>query len=250
MLVLGIDVDEALVRRWVAWLMPIEQPFWVPLPLAIAEGWIDDRQRLSFELRDAFELYDQPDGMALVWLTRQQAAQLPGEVRRLQPAAHRWPSKNVDTEVLRAVRYVEAGRRQSRHREVDASHWRQIAGVVPGARQLAGTFASRSGPNCFATVMAAAGVSGAAQQWIQIDAFERWLAQSTREGGNDDRPGTVLLWRDPQGQAAHAAISLGAGLLLHKPSQGWMSPIKVLSVAEGKFSARTPGRHLTRHHLI
>jgi hypothetical protein len=37
---------------------------------------------------------------------------------------------------------------------------------------------------------------------------------------------------------------------VHKPSQGWMSPTKVLAVRDVKLSARTRGRHLGRRRLI
>jgi hypothetical protein len=66
--------------------------------------------------------------------------------------------------------------------------WDALAGVLPTARELAGAFPPRSGPNCFGTVMGAAGVTGAAATWMQREPFEQWA--------------------------------------LHKPSQGWMSPTK------------------------
>ncbi|WP_221632412.1 hypothetical protein [Oryzihumus leptocrescens] len=97
--------------------------------------------------------------------------------------------------------------------------------------------------------MAASGVSDAATQWMQREPFEEWLAARTRPGGRDDRPGTVLVWRSAEGLVQHAAVTLGDGWALHKPSQGWMSPVKVLTVAEVLLSARCPGRRLTRRIL-
>ena len=84
---------------------------------------------------------------------------------------------------------------------------------------------------------------------MQREPFEAWLAVSARIGGNDADPGTVLVWRDPDGAAQHAAVTLGDGWALHKPSQGWMSPTKVLSVGDAKFSAREKGRRLHRYTL-
>ena len=114
---------------------------------------------------------------------------------------------------------------------------------------VAGRFPAHSGPNCFGAVLAAAGVDGADRVWMQREPFEAWLAEHTRPGGPDDGVGTVLVWRSRDGLVQHAAVTLGDGWALHKPSQGWMSPTKVLRVPEVKLSARTPGRLLHRHHL-
>jgi hypothetical protein len=248
--VLGIDIGDETLDAWRAWLMPSTQPFVVPRSLAERNGWPDARRELAFEVVDTFELYGVGPDEAIVWLARPEARALPPEVRRNQPAPHRWPSADAVTDRLRAVRFVEAGRRASRHRELDG-RWGPVDDVLPGARAIAGTFAGRSGPNCFGTVMGAAGVSGASEEWMQLAPFEEWLAAATvpARADRDDRPGTVLVWRTTGGDPAHAAVTLGGGFLLHKPSQGWMSPRKVLTVAEGKFSARRAGLHLTRRAL-
>jgi len=60
----------------------------------------------------------------------------------------------------------------------------------------------------------------------------------------------VLVWRSLDGAAQHAAMTLGGGFALHKPSQGWMSPTKVLVVPEVKASARAVGRRLMRYRLV
>jgi len=247
--VLGIEVDDDLLERWRAWLMPPVQPFAVPAALAERLGLADDRERLSFELLDTFELYGLGDDDALVWLDRAQARTLPAEVRRAQPAAHRWPRRRREEEIDQAVRFVQLGRRPSRHADVTPEQWSAAERLLPGARALAGTFPRVSGPNCFAAVMGAAGVLGAAGTWMQPAPFEEWLAAGTRPGGADDEVGTVLVWRDPQGAPAHAAVTLGGGWLLHKPSQGWMSPTKVLGVRDGFSSARSPGRRVSRRTL-
>lgn len=121
--------------------------------------------------------------------------------------------------------------------------------LLPGARALAGRFPAGSGPNCFGTVMAAAGVAGAESVWMQREPFETWLAGTTRAGGRDGDVGTVLVWRSPDGLVQHAAVTLGDGWALHKASQGWMSPTTVLTVADAVRSARSAGRRLHRHTL-
>lgn len=247
--VLGIDVADRLLDDWRAWLLPERQPFVVPRNVARGHGWSDGRDSLTPELRDSFELYGVPADRWIVWLDRREARVLTGDLRRSQPTPHRWPSADGlrDREVV--VRYVERGRRPSRHDDVGSRTWRAGRDVLPGARDVAGRFAPSSGPNCFGTVMAAAGVPGAAGDWMQLGPFEDWLATEARRGGRDEDPGTVLVWRTSDGAPAHAAVTLGNGWLLNKASQGWMSPTQVLTVAEGIGASRYPGQRLVRYRL-
>jgi hypothetical protein len=97
--------------------------------------------------------------------------------------------------------------------------------------------------------MAAAGVEGAAEAWMQRQPFDAWLAENTTRGARDDVPGTVFVWRDANRAVQHAAVTLGLGLMLHKPSQSWMTPRKVSTLAEVRRSTRTPGWHLHRHTI-
>jgi hypothetical protein len=246
--VLGIEVGPSLLARWREWLMPAEQPYLVPREIALDTGLADDSERLSFEVTDSFMLYGIGD-RAVCWLSRSASRGLPAEVRRDQPARHRWPSDRCDDDFARIVRFVEEGRRRSRHTDVAEATWRRVRDVLPAARDLGGTFPPGSGPNCFGTVMGAAGVAGAGETWMQREPFEDWLATATRRGGRDDLPGTVLLWRDAELSVQHAAVTLGDGWALHKPSQGWMSPAKVLTVRDVILSARASGHHLQRRAL-
>lgn len=248
MLVLGIEVPDDLLERWLGWFAPPVQPFVIPPDLAASLKLDDDRDRLTPEVRDTFCLYGLGSS-ALVWLTEAGARRLPAAVRRSQPTPHRWPASIAGRELGAVVTYVEKGRRPSRHRDVAPATWEAIASALPGARHLAGTFPARSGPNCFATVMAACGVEDAQEAWMLREPFEDWLAEHTAKGGRDGEPGTVLVWRSADGAAQHAALTLGDGWALHKPSQGWMSPTKVLTLGELKYSARAAGRRLHRHHL-
>nr|WP_274636786.1 hypothetical protein [Microbacterium bovistercoris] len=241
--VLGIDVAPVLAARWREWLMPACQPFVIPGDVATVRGWSDERAELTFEVADAFELYDVARDQAIVFLDRTQARSLPPDLRRTQRARHRWPTGDVSADIERTVRFVERARLPSRHTEV--TEW-----ILPGARELGGTFPDGSGPNCFGVVMAAAGVTGAAGKWMQIAPFERWVEASTIDGGSDDEPGTVLLWRDQRGEPAHAAVTLGGGYALNKSSQGWMSPTQVLTVREVINRSRYRGLRLERRRIV
>lgn len=280
--VLAIDATDDLLAVWAGWFAPAVQPFLVGATSPLAARGRRRRGSLPPELRDTYGVYGLPDGVTWRWfdetafcaLSRDERAalvraqvqhgrELVPTVRawstyawqaiREQGDGHRfvwWPSllRGHEREVL--GQYVEDGRRPSRHADVPREVWSRASVVLPRARALAGTFAPGSGPNCFGTVMGATGVPGAAEQWMQRDPFERWLRRSAQPGGGDDDPGTVLVWRSTDGLVQHAAVTLGSGWALHKPSQGWMSPTKVLAVPDLKLSARAPGRLLERHTLL
>ena len=277
MRILGIDVPPELARRWIGWFSPPEQPFLVDDELADLVG--GDEREPTDEVRDTFCLYGPPEGLRHVWLDEQGFLALPrtlrsrlvraqrthgrelvpsvrawepvvGERVRHQADGHRfvwWRSLLAGIEEQVLTDHVEDGRRPSRHDEVADHTWAVAESVLPGARSIAGTFAATSGPNCFGAVMAAAGVEGADTVWMLREPFEDWLSTATRPGGRDEVAGTVLVWRSPDGLVQHAATTLGDGWALHKPSQGWMSPTKVLTVADCKASSRSTGRRVERH---
>lgn len=275
MRVLGCDVSAELLSRWVEWFAPGNQPFLVDktFPGAVP---VD----LSDELRDSYELYGNYGGSGLLWLDEEAFAAMPrprraalvrdqverrrgllptvrrwpalGDAPRGQADGHRfvwWPSllEVHAVEVLSA--FINDGRRTSRHDQVAESTWSAASELLPEARRLAGCFPSGSGPNCFGTVMAATGEPGAAEVWMQREPFEAWLSGQCRPGGQDCSVGTVLVWRSADGAVQHAAVTLGDGWALHKPSQGWMSPTKVLAVRDAIASARARGLRLQRYQL-
>lgn len=277
--VLGIEVAPELVEQWVGWLAPDRQPFLVDPqdPLAEAVG-----TQCPLELVDTFELYALGRRkLSLAWLTEQEFMAMPrsqradlvrsqvrlgraavptvaawlevtGEAVRAQADGWRfvwWPSLLSGHEPAVLAAFVTNDRLQSRHKQVRAGTWRAATQLLPNAFQLAGTFPASSGPNCFGTVMALAGVPGAETEQMQREPFEAWLAERTRPGGTDHELGTVFVWRAPNGDADHAGVTLGDGWAMHKPSQGWMSPIKVLSVGDLKRRGRTRGLRLHRYAI-
>lgn len=273
--VLGVAVPDTLVDRWTAWLVPGRQPFVVP-----AGDPLQGVGALTPELRDTYGLYG-GKGRHLAWLTEEELLALPrarraqlvrsqvqhgrgvvptmrrwgsvvGEAARAQADGHRfvwWPSLLGEHAGAVLTEFVANGRRPSRHREVAAATWRSLAGVLPQAQRLAGTFPAASGPNCFGAVMAAAGVPGAEAVWMQRSPFEAWLSEHTRAGGRDGDPDTLLVWRSARGEVEHAAVTLGDGWALHQPSQGWMSPTTVLTVPEVVAGSRYRGLRLSRRRL-
>lgn len=278
---LGIEIGPELMARQAAWFAPTHQPFLIPGEGSRRIGIEPPRGELDAELRDTFEIYNVPDYLVCVLVSEEEFNDLgrmaravllhnqitfgrqvipsvrsaPAEVRAqaaAQADGHRfvwWPSLLEGHEIPVLDEYLRLGRRPSRHLEVPEHIWENSRAALPGARALAGTFPHASGPNCFGTVMAAAGRSDAAGRWMLREPFEEWLSSTAAPGGSDDDAGTVLVWRSPDGLVQHAAVAIGGGYVLHKPSQGWMSPRKILTAKEAIASARQPGRRLTRYKL-
>lgn len=281
MRVLGAEAGDSLVERWREWIAPPCQPF-------VLEAGDHDPLRgesieATAELRDTFHLWAVDQSLREVWLSEDTFAALPRPRRaalvraqvanrrgavpsvgawadlldrqtiRHQADGHRFvwwrPLLGAGAEVVRRFVERENDGVASRHLEVPESTWRRGLQVVPVARDLAGTFAERSGPNCFGGVMAACGVPDVKDTWMLQAPFDGWVGGNTRRGGRDCDPGTLLVWRDRAGTAQHAAVTLGDGWAFEKPSQCWATPYRVLDVADLIRGNRTPGQRLERHRI-
>jgi hypothetical protein len=275
-------VSAALMADWRLWLAPNVQPFFVSTSFADVPATAE--HGLTPELRDTYQAYKLPRELRTIWLDEEAFSSLPQRTRaRLVrgqadcgrasvPTVRAW-SDLIDPETLRAQadghrfvwwpsllsadvtdrileRAVSDRRLPSRHNEVSEMTWMRCAHILPRARTLAGTFPSGSGPNCFSTVMAACDDGDARRAWGSLEPFEEWLEEKTRPGGEDDSPGTILLWRKAGGLAQHAAVTIGDGWVIEKPSQDWHSPRAVLPVREMIKANRHPGERLQRRkHL-
>lgn len=278
--VLGIQVDDALLRSWARWLAPDPQPFFVD----DVDAWdvAGTTGTITRELRDTYCLWRLPKDAGVLWLSEEQFDALPRRVRaalvreqvrvgrgavptvrswrehlepdqlRRQADGHRfvwWPALLGPDRARTVARQVSIDRLASRHREVNASTWRACGGVLPGARALAGTFPSGSNACCFSTVMEAAGAdpTGACDS---VEPFSAWLAATCRSGGDVDRPGTVLVWRrTSDGVPLHAAVTIGDGWVLERPSQEWHSPHAVVTLRDVVRTSRMVGQRLERYRI-
>lgn len=271
MRVLNIDVSSELLNRWCRWFAPPVQPFRVDDVGGLPDG---HRVAVSAEVRDTFHMY----GGSWIWLDEATFTALAPSVRRrllvkreasgrrkdltesqrglVPPGEARfpwWPSTLDAVGEHPAVGYVLDGVKPSRHDEVPDTTWRDARSVLPCAERLAGTFPARSGPNCFGTVMAAAGVAGAEWTWMFPEPFQDWLDAGTyavKGTGFDDSPGVVLVWRDARAVAVHAAVTIGGGYVLNKPSQAWCSPRLVWTVRETVNASRYRGLRLHRYRIV
>jgi len=288
--VLGIGVEPPLLRRWASWLAPSRQPLFLTAVEAarLAVTPNGRREGLSPELRDTFEVWNLADDLVVVWLDEGAFYARPRQVRaglaRAQVRHRRgavpairdwadlldpeglsaqadgehfvwWPSLVASQRDAILERVVSDGQLPCRRRLVPEEVWGAASSILPGARELSGTFprgsrgssyARGSATNCFATVMVAAGVHGADDE--PSESFEAWLGANGAVGGNDDRPGTVLVWRDADHKDTHAAVTLGGGWALHKPGQEWFSPHQVVTVRE-LIRLAPPGVRLHRYSL-
>jgi cell wall-associated NlpC family hydrolase len=100
--------------------------------------------------------------------------------------------------------------------------------------------------------LAAAGVAGAEYEWTAREPFEDRLADNTTSfqgTKRDHQPGVVFVWRNHEGLAEHAAVTIGDGYVLNKPSQAWFSPRVVWTVQETIAASRYRGVTLTRNGM-
>lgn len=104
--------------------------------------------------------------------------------------------------------------------------------------ELIGSFAATSGPNCFATTLAAAtndlararSISG---EWVLEETF---LSGLTERGYRpraplEDAPpdsGDVLVWFDADHRARHTCYALRPKMVLNKDGQAWYNPRQLL----------------------
>lgn len=283
--VLGIDVNDALLRRWAGWLAPSCQPFFLTATEAAELGLTPDPAHgLSPELRDTYEVWNVARGVDTVWLDEDDFHALPPDTRaelvRAQvrhgrgavPTVDAWTDL-LDEHLLREQadgshfvwwptlvkqhlddvlsRFVSEDQLPCKRRSVPEEVWRAAAAVLPDARALSGTFAlgSRGNPaDTGATYCFATVVAATGVRNAADESFEAWLTTHCTAGGSDDLAGTVLVWRDAGGTATHAAVTLGGGWALHKPGQEWHSPRQVLTVADVAGLA-PPGLTLHRHSV-
>lgn len=259
--VLGIPVDRALIGAWRDWFAPRKQPFRMDeLRAEVADVLPVTSVDPTMEWVDTFFMYAGTWGWlhetAFMALRPSQRIALMAVRRRsvrpkkLVPV---WPSELVRAGDEVIFRWIADAVRPSRHREVPAAVWRRTQHVLPDAQRLAGTFeTSGSGPNCFGTVMAAAGTPDTQQVQIGPDRFQSWLDDHTEQvtgTSTDGEPGIVFAWTE-HGKLAHATVTIGDGWMLSKPSQSWSSPRLVRTVREVVDKWRYPDTRLSRHRLV
>jgi hypothetical protein len=255
---LNIRVPIATERAWGGHLSPGVRPFFVGDEAAQALTgqplWSAAElkpEHLPLNLLDTLRLYSTPYTRVL-WLDEpgwarlsvDERAVLDAEWARLALPRLWWPGEwqalKQSGQRRELLARLTADRLPCRRAELTRAQWQQATRYAPALRRWAGSWAAHSGPNCFGAVMAACGVPGAGEVWMMVAPFVRWLEGAAGPGQPLDppgadatptvnpAPGTVLLWRDGQGQPQHAALALDAGLLHQKEAQSWNAPRQVM----------------------
>ncbi|MFP5328488.1 MAG: hypothetical protein ACLGHT_13510 [Acidimicrobiia bacterium] len=285
---LGIATTAALRAQWRSWLAPDLQPFFVRSLLDWPRATVPTLE-MATEHRYTYRAWRVDRSLAILWLDeatfmgmprQQRAALVRAQVhsgRGAVPSIQRW-SDLIDAETLRSqadgrrfvwwpsllgtretevlerviARAPEGAAREalpSRHAEVATAVWDGCAQLLPGARRLAGSFPERGEPNCFSTVMGAAGVCETVDECVDEVRFMTWLSATAEPGGRDGDAGTVLLWRDRSGAPVHAAVTLGGGWVVEKASAEWWTPRAVRASKDVIRATRSPGLCLERHRI-
>ena len=287
--ILGIAVNVEVQSLWRRWLAPEMQPFYIDSldrwPRSVPRG-----RSLSPELRHTYKTWRLDRSLETLWLdettflgmSRTQRAELVRTQvvhgRGAVPTVRRWsdlldpmtlraqadghrfvwwpstiasnPSKVLSRAVIAAPDGGASDALPSRHQEVSTVTWRRCTAILPGAKQIVGSFPRSSGPNCFGTIMAAAGVPGAAQESMLQAPFLSWLGSACQREGRDEEAGIVLVWRDGKGAPIHAAVTIGDGWALEKASAEWWTPSAIRSVADVIRMSRLRGHRLERHRIL
>ncbi len=117
-----------------------------------------------------------------------------------------------------------------------------VQGSPPAVVELANTFCAHSGPNCFATTLAAitpdrASARLISELWLTADAFLHGLAQ---RGYRDQQThaveptglaDAVVVWADAEDVPRHACYVIAAGIALNKDAQTWYAPRQLVGLA-------------------
>lgn len=120
--------------------------------------------------------------------------------------------------------------------------WRRPPPRAATLRWLANRFPIGSGPNCFATALAAVTTDLVAARvtsalWLHPEPFLRGLAAhgfrtSDRDPSDISLSDAVLVWRDAAGHAQHACYVIGQGVALNKNAQVWYAPRHLARVGD------------------
>jgi hypothetical protein len=106
----------------------------------------------------------------------------------------------------------------------------------PIIRELANSFVTSSGPNCFATALASVTddlteARAISKLWLHQEPFFAGL-QSRGFSATTNPPGTgdVIVWFDSSNLAQHACAVIAPGLVLNKDAQRWSAPRQILKL--------------------
>lgn len=148
-----------------------------------------------------------------------------------------WHSFSFETQKRWLARFVSEDRTDCLSTTLSKKEWQAIHNHYPAVKQLIG-YADSSGPNCFATTLAASlDVEKAryiSSLWLQGETFLREIEKRSYQKSelevNADLPdGSILVWQNDKG-IQHACFYLGNGLVFNKDAQTWFAPRQILKL--------------------
>jgi hypothetical protein len=148
-----------------------------------------------------------------------------------------WNSFSFETRKRWLKQFVSEDRSECLSGQLSKKEWQSINKRCPPIKHLVG-FVDSSGPNCFATTLAALldveKAKGISSLWLQRETFLREIEkrgyQKSELEVNANLPGgSILVWQNDNG-LQHACLYLGDGLVFNKDAQAWFAPRQILNL--------------------
>jgi hypothetical protein len=148
-----------------------------------------------------------------------------------------WRSFSFATQKHWLAKFVSEDRSECLSSQLSKKEWQSINKRYRAIKHLVG-FVDSSGPNCFATTLAALldveKAKGVSSLWLQSETFlreiERRGYQKSNLEVNANLPdGSILVWQNDNG-LQHACLYLGEGLAFNKDAQAWFAPRQILKL--------------------
>jgi hypothetical protein len=154
---------------------------------------------------------------------------------RLELSYPLWHSFSFETQKHWLATFVSEDRNDCLSGQLSKRQWRQINKRLPAIQHLLG-FSDKSGPNCFATVLAALLDIDVAKHisslWLQSETFLREIKkrgyQKSHFRVTEHLPeSSILIWHNNT-HVQHTCLYLGDGLVFNKDAQSWFAPRQIL----------------------
>lgn len=148
-----------------------------------------------------------------------------------------WHNFSFETQQRWLAKFISEDRSDCLSGTLSKNKWEHINKHFPALKHLLG-FTDRSGPNCFATTLAAMldveQAKNISSLWLQTETFLRAIQErgykKSDPSPNENLPqGSILVWEDKQ-SLQHACLYLGEGLVFNKDAQTWFAPRQILKL--------------------
>jgi hypothetical protein len=146
-----------------------------------------------------------------------------------------WYGFSFETQKRWLEKFISEDRQNCLSSTLTKSEWRRINKHYPAVKHLVG-FSDRSGPNCFATTLAAVldvvQAKSVSSLWLQSETFlheiqGRGYQKTELEANNHLPEGSILIWQNGKG-LQHTCFYLGDGWVINKNAQAWFAPRQIL----------------------